>query len=148
MHERMNCDASALITAQQAQMQRFEAYLGQMARILDAQQRSIDALEKDNAMRITINHQQAKALQACVRERAAALCAKYSLDERAHAAAFRSAIKKAVLGDYGIRDLHDLPLGCFTEARERIAAWSSYALVRKRREIDAGKAKEGAAWDS
>lgn len=129
-------EPAALITAQQAQLRQFEAYLGQMARILDAQQRRLDALEKDNAMRITVNHQQAKALQAAIRERASALCAKYSLDEKAHGAAFRSAIKKAVLAEYGIRDLHDIPLGCFPAARDQIAAWSSYALVRKRRAID------------
>lgn len=131
---------SELITAQAAQLKQFESYLAQMARILDATQRRLETLEKDNAMRITINHQQAKALQVCIKERAAALCGRYSLDERAHAAAFRAAIKRSVLRGYGIQDLHDLPLGCFSEAREQITVYTSYALVRKRREIDGKEA--------
>ena len=118
------------------QLKQFENYLGQMARILDAQQRRIDALEKDNAMRITISHQQAKSLQGKMRERAGQICARYTLDARLHGAAIRGAIKKAVLREWGIRDLHDLPLGCFQQAGEQIAAFSDFALVQKRRRIE------------
>ena len=129
---------NSLITAQEAQLKLFEDYLGRMARILDAQQRRIDQLEKDNAMRITINHQQAKALMNKARERAGQICEKYGLEEKAHGAAIRGAIKRAALREYGIRDLHDLPLGSFEDAKALMGAYSDFSLVQKRRKIERG----------
>lgn len=118
------------------QLRQLAQYIGQMARILDIQQQRIDALEQDQAMRITINHQQAKGLQARIRERAAQICGQYGLDERVHGAAIRSAIKRAALQEYGIRDLHDLPLGLWRQCGEMIADWTDFGLVQKRRRID------------
>lgn len=106
-------------------------------------QREVEAMKRDNAHRATINHQQAKALAARIRERAEAICAKYDLEPRAHAAAFRAAIKKSVLNGCGVQDLHDIPLGDYEFIVQQIDSWSSYALVRKRRGIDAAMTKEG-----
>lgn len=103
-------------------------------------QREVEAMKRDNAHRATINHQQAKALAARIRERAEAICGKYQLEPRAHAAAFRAAIKKSVLNGCGVQDLHDIPLGDYEFIVQQIDSWSSYALVRKRREIDGKEA--------
>lgn len=100
-------------------------------------QREVEAMKRDNAHRATVNHQQAKALAARIRERAEAICAKYDLAPRAHAAAFRAAIKKSVLNGCGVQDLHDIPLGDYEFIVQQIDSWSSFALVRKRRGIDA-----------
>ena len=105
-------------------------------------QREVEAMKRDNAHRATINHQQAKALAARIRERAEAICAKYDLEPRAHAAAFRAAIKKSVLNGCGVQDLHDIPLGDYEFIVQQIDSWSSFALVRKRRGIDAAMTKE------
>lgn len=118
------------------QVHQLGTLLERMARILDAQQRRIDQLEKDNAVRITVNHQQAKALQAHMKERAAQICERYALDVRISGAAIRAAIKKAVLREYGVKDLHDLPAASFDAAREQIMSYSNYALVHKRRGIE------------
>lgn len=122
---------------QRGDMQQFARYVGQLAATVTALQRDMEAIKRENAMRITINHQQAKALMQKMRERAGQICERYSLDERKHGAAIRGAIRRAVLSEYGIQDVHDLPLGCFEEARAQIAAYSNFALVRKRREVDA-----------
>lgn len=103
-------------------------------------QREVEAMKRDNAHRATINHQQAKALAARIRDRAEAICAKYDLAPRAHAAAFRAAIKKSVLNGCGVQDLHDIPLGDYEFIVRQIDSWSSFALVRKRREIDGKEA--------
>lgn len=105
-------------------------------------QREVEIMKRDNAHRATINHQQAKALASRIRERAEAICAKYDLEPRAHAAAFRAAIKKSVLNGCGVQDLHDIPLGDYEFTVQQIDSWSSFALVRKRRGIDAAM-KEG-----
>lgn len=106
-------------------------------------QREVEAMKRDNAHRATVNHQQAKALAARIRERAEAICGKYDLEPRAHAAAFRAAIKKSVLNGCGVQDLHDIPLGDYELIVRQIDSWSSFALVRKRRGIDAAMTKEG-----
>lgn len=105
-------------------------------------QREVEEMKRDNAHRATVNHQQAKALGLRIRERAEEICGKYQLEPRAHAAAFRAAIKKSVLGGCGVQDLHDIPLGDYEFTVQQIDSWSSYALVRKRRGIDAAM-KEG-----
>ena len=105
-------------------------------------QREVEAMKRDNAHRATVNHQQAKALAARIRERAEAICAKYDLEPRAHAAAFRASIKKSVLNGCGVQDLHDIPLGDYEFIVQQIDSWSSFALVRKRRGIDAAMTKE------
>ena len=105
-------------------------------------QREVEAMKQDNSRRATVNHQQAKALGLRIRERAEEICGKYQLEPRAHAAAFRAAIKKSVLNGCGVQDLHDIPLGDYEFIAQQIDSWSSFALVRKRRGIDAAMTKE------
>ena len=72
-----------------------------------------------------------------------ALCDKYSLDVRIHGAAFRAAIKKDILSGYAVKDLHDIPLSKWEDCMQRIDAWTSYALVRRRREAEKGAQDHG-----
>ena len=102
-------------------------------------QKEVEELKRDNARKVTINHQQAKGLAARIRQRAEALCEKYDLDPKVHGAAFRAAIKRDVLNGYGVKDPHDIPLRDLPVAMEQIDAWTSYALVRKRRAVDNGR---------
>lgn len=129
--------APAALTQEKAITQ-LGVYVGQLGAMLAAMQRRLDMLEQENKMRLTINHQQARGLQTLIRGRAAALCQKYSLDEKRHGAAFRAAIKRDILRTYGVKDLHDLPLFAQQEVMSRIDGWSDIRLVLKRREIDRG----------
>ena len=95
-----------------------------------------ETLKRDSARQVTGNHQQAKGLGTRIRLRAEALCDKYSLDVRIHGAAFRAAIKKDILSGYAVKDLHDIPLSEWEDCMQRIDAWTSYALVRRRREAE------------
>lgn len=102
-------------------------------------QKEVEGLKRDNAQKVTVNHQQAKGLAARIRQRADALCEKYDLDPKIHGAAFRAAIKRDVLNGCGVKDPHDIPLRDLPLCMEQIDAWTSYALVRKRRAIDNGR---------
>ena len=96
----------------------------------------VETLKRDSARQVTVNHQQAKGLGTRIRQRAEALCDKYGLDARIHGAAFRAAIKKDILSGYAVKDLHDIPLSEWEDCIQRIDAWTSYALVRRRREAE------------
>lgn len=117
-----------------ADLQRLGLYIGQLGRLVATMQARIDALERENGRRVTISHAQALALGRRISLRAGELCEKYRLDEKADQAAFRAAIKKAVLALHGIRDLHDLPLGSLDAAGRAIDNFVSIALVKERRE--------------
>ena len=117
-----------------ADMQRLGLYIGQLGRLVATMQARIDALERENGRRVTISHAQALSLGRRISLRAMELCEKYRLDGKADYAAFRAAIKKALLTQHGIRDLHDLPLGSLDAVGRAIDNFSSIALVRERRE--------------
>lgn len=121
----------------QEDAQAFSRQVNQLAAVLLALQREVDAMRQDNARRVTINHQQAKGLAARMRDRAAAICEKYNFDAKKHAAFFRGAMKKAVLQGWGISDLHDLPLKALEMTIQQIDGWvPGIAAVRKRRAMD------------
>ena len=117
-----------------ADMQRLGLYIGQLGQLVAAMQARLDALERENGRKVTISHAQALSLGRRISLRAMELCEKYRLDGKADQAAFRAAIKKALLAQYAIRDLHDLPLGSLDAAGRAIDNFSSIALVRERRE--------------
>lgn len=131
-------EAEVLNTKQQKDMELLGQYVGQLAGMLMALRQEMEQMKRDSAQRITVSHQQVKTLQEKARARAEQLCAKYGLDMKRHGAALRTAIKKAVLKEYGVQDLHDLPAGCFEAAKEQIAVYSNYALIRKRRSVEGG----------
>ena len=96
----------------------------------------LEAMERENARRVTISHQQALSLQRRMRLRAETICEKYGLEPKRHAAAFRAACKKEVLALYGVKDAHDLPLRDYEAAQRAVDSFSCYALVRKRRAVE------------
>lgn len=117
-----------------ADLQRLGLYIGQLGQLVAAMQARLDALEKENARRVTLSHNQVKALNKRIGIRADDLCAKYQLGDAADVRAFRAAIRKMLLTQYAIRDLHDLPLSSLDAAGRAIDNFSSIALVRERRE--------------
>lgn len=117
-----------------ADLQRLGLYIGQLGQLVAAMQARIDALERENGRRVTISHAQALALGRRISLRAMELCEKYRLDGKADYSAFRAAIKKALLTQYAIRDLHDLPLSSLDAAGRAIDNFVSIALVKERRE--------------
>ena len=98
--------------------------LGEIAR-LNAR---LSALEEDG--KITILHQDALKLGQLIKARARVLADKYQLGP-AGERRIRAAIKRAVLTQYGIRDLHDLPARRLAAARMLIDGWSSYQVIRE-----------------
>lgn len=132
---------SGYVVIRQEDAEMFTRQVRELTAALLLLQKEVEQMKRDNARTVTINHQQARALAARMRERAEALCDKYGLDARIHGAAFRAAIKRDVLGGYGVKDLHDVPLHDLELAMQQIDSWTSYALVRKRRAIDTEGAK-------
>lgn len=88
----------------------------------------IAALEDDG--KVTILHQDALKLGQLIKARARVLADKYQLGP-AGERRIRAAIKRAVLAQYGIRDLHDLPARRLAAARMLIDGWSSYQAIRE-----------------
>lgn len=129
-------EARALIGAQQEQYAQMRQFVAQMAGLVDVLTKRVEAMERENARRVTISHQQALSLQRRMRLRAETICEKYGLEPKRHAAAFRAACKKDVLALYGVKDAHDLPLRDYEAAQRAVDSFSCYALVRKRRAVE------------
>lgn len=90
----------------------------------------IAALEMEEDGKVTILHQDALKLGQLIKARARVLADKYQLGPVGERR-IRAAIKKAVLSQYGIRDLHDLPARRLAAARMLIEGWSSYQAIRE-----------------
>ena len=106
--------------------------ISQMARILEAQESRIRDLET-RQKRFTVTHEEVKQITAMIRRRAEIYGEKYGLTDKASIAAFRGAIKKAILQENGIRDLHDLPECESERAKRLIDNWTSIRMVMDRR---------------
>ncbi len=126
----------ALLARLEMQNRTLGNYLEQMAKLLDATQRRLGELEKQQTA-ATITHKQQKALAAHVKARADELIEKHSLAP-SDGAALRRAMRQAILRQYAIDDLHDLPASCLTLAMATIDRWTSLALIRKLREAANG----------
>lgn len=124
-------DGAFLLPEESARL--LSAQVQQLGRILAAMQRRLDAMEQENARRVTISHAQALQLQKRIRLRAEELCAAYALGDPGDAGAFRAAIKKDLLSRCCVRDLHDLPLCLLDRAVALIGAYSNIGLVMERR---------------
>ena len=105
-----------------------ESQISQLAMMISQLNARLAAMEDDG--KVTILHQDALKLGQLIRERAKVLTDKYQLGP-AGERKLRAAIKKAVLQQYGIRDLHDLPARRLTAARMLIENWSSYQAIRE-----------------
>lgn len=109
------------------------AYLTQMGQIMLQLQRRLDELEMKQKMQ-TLSHDEVLQLMLKIRLRAAEYCTRYELNDRKEETAVRAAIKKAVLKQQGIRDLHDCPQIALEGVVKLIDRWSDIRLVMKMRE--------------
>ena len=112
----------------------------QLLSVVSRLEARIAALEDDG--KVTILHQDALKLGQLIKARARVLADKYQLGP-AGERRIRAAIKKAVLQQYGIRDLHDLPARRLAAARMLIENWSSYQAIREAFDQVAGRREEG-----
>ena len=133
------------VVIRQEDAQAFSREVRELTAALLMLKQEVETLKRDNAQKVTVNHQQAKGLGARIRQRADALCEKDDLDPKIHGAAFRAAIKRDVLSGCGVKDPHDIPLRDLPLCMEQIDAWTSYALVRRRREIEKEAQGHGSA---
>ena len=108
--------------------------VSQMAQIAAGLDRRLRMLEEQLSQKVTISHDQAKRINAAMKERSLAICEKYSLDARACAGTIKAAIQKDFKRQYSIADAHDLPACYYELALSMIREWSSFALVRKIRD--------------
>ena len=108
--------------------------VSQMAQIAAGLDRRLRMLEEQLSQKVTISHDQAKRINAAMKERSLAICEKYSLDARACAGTIKAAIQKDFKKQYSIADAHDLPACYYELAMTMIREWSSFALVRKIRD--------------
>lgn len=108
--------------------------VSQMAQIAAGLDRRLRMLEEQLSQKVTISHDQAKRINAAMKERSLAICEKYSLDARACAGTIKAAIQKDFKRQYSIVDAHDLPACYYELALSMIREWSSFALVRKIRD--------------
>ena len=108
--------------------------VSQMAQIAAGLDRRLRILEEQLSQKVTISHDQAKRINAAMKERSLAICEKYSLDARACAGTIKAAIQKDFKKQYSIADAHDLPACYYELALSMIREWSSFALVRKIRD--------------
>ena len=108
--------------------------VSQMAQIAAGLDRRLRMLEEQLSQKVTISHDQAKRINAAMKERSFAICEKYGLDARACAGTIKAAIQKDFKKQYSIADAHDLPACYYELALSMIREWSSFALVRKIRD--------------
>ena len=108
--------------------------VSQMAQIAAGLDRRLRMLEEQLSQKVTISHDQAKRINAAMKDRSLAICEKYSLDARACAGTIKAAIQKDFKKQYSIADAHDLPACYYELAMTMIREWSSFALVRKIRD--------------
>lgn len=123
---------SELIKLEDRALTRIEQYADRLDALEIAVSALVARLEQSDRS-VTILHADALALQRRIRTRAADLAARYQLTE-AGEKALRSGIKKAVLAQWRVKDLHDLPRRDLEAAGVYVDSWSSFALVKKIRE--------------
>lgn len=108
--------------------------VSQMAQIAAGLDRRLRMLEEQLSQKVTISHDQARRINAAMKDRSLAICERYSLDARACAGTIKAAIQKDFKKQYSIADAHDLPACYYELALSMIREWSSFALVRKIRD--------------
>lgn len=123
---------SELIKLEDRALTRIEQYADRLDALEIAVSALVARLEQSDRS-VTILHADALALQRRIRTRAADLAARYQLPA-AGEKALRGGIKKAVLAQWRIKDLHDLPRRDLEAAGVYVDSWSSFALVKKIRE--------------
>ena len=103
---------------------------------LDALELAVTALVarlEQSDRSVTALHADVLALQRRIRARAADLAARYQLDG-AGEKRVRAGIKKALMDQWRVKDLHDLPKRDLEAAGMYVDTWSSFAMVKRIRE--------------
>ena len=101
----------------------------QLVMVVGRLEARLAALEADKSDKVTILHADVNRLNKMIRQRADVIGARYELDT-AGIRRIRAAIRKDVLKQYGIRDLHDLPAKRLPTCQLLISNWSSLAAVK------------------
>lgn len=122
---------AALSAQQSEQIRQMAQMMVQMAATVQLLRGEVDALKKQQ---VTVTAKQAKALKARIAARSAAICERYALTDPKDQTPFKAAMKREVLRQYGVDDLHDLPAAYYDMAGVLIDNWTSFALVKKVRE--------------
>lgn len=123
-------DVAAML---QANTEQLGTYLVQMAQMMHIMQKRLDELEEKQKA-VTVTHDDAKGIQQLIRMRADEYCEKYGLADVKDAAKIRTAIKKAILVRYGIKDLHDVPAIARQAVEALISRWADIKMVYRIRE--------------
>ena len=113
------------------------AYLVQMAQMMRTMQNRLDEMEASQR-KVSISHRDVLDIQQLIRIRAADYCNKYDIMDAGSVKAIRTAIKRAVLTRYGVKDLHDVPAIALPAVQAQIDHWTDIRIVMKRRQIIAG----------
>lgn len=120
----------------QATADQLRAITEQMAACLLQLDARLRRQEELMQRKVTIPHAKQKQLMAEIRHRAEEIAVKYRLPPES-AKDVRAAIRKDIMAQHGIRDLHDLPESSLGAAMSAIVAWDSYSLIRRlRRELE------------
>lgn len=131
-------DARIIILPETAQAiqqntEQLGAYLVQMGQIMLRMQNRLDELEEKQRL-VTLSHDEVKAVQILIRNRAIEYCEKYGLTDAASRRTISGAVKKAVLNRYGVKDLHDVPAIARQAVESQISKWADIRLAMKCRE--------------
>lgn len=113
----------------------------QLGAVMTALNSRMARMEKILDQKVTVDSRQAKTLQKSVRERAKALCEKHDLSYAQDGKRLRAAINRAVLSQYGVEDIHDIPASYYDLALALIQGWTSFQVIRQIREANQSQSK-------
>lgn len=123
---------------QQRSAQQLEKTVAQLANIVVALSKNMQAMEAVLKARVTITAMQARALKAAVIDRARDICEAQGFPYDKVGRTIRNAILRDFRESYGVKDVHDLPAIYYDAALVMVTEWSSFSLVRQiRARLDA-----------
>lgn len=119
--------------ALQGSVEQLGTYLVQMGTMLIGIQHRLEELE-EKQRQVTLTHEEVKAVQTLIRNRAYEYCEKYQIMAPGSLRSISAGIKKAVLTRYQVKDLHDVPAIARQAVEAQISRWSDIRLMIKCRE--------------
>ena len=105
----------------------------QLGGMITAMQNRLDRLE-ERERAVTLSHAEVKDVMLLIRNRSAEYCEKYGITSTGCLRSVSTAIKKAVLTRYGVKDLHDVPAIARQAVEAQISRWSDIRLMTRCRE--------------
>lgn len=116
-----------VLAALDANVNQLGSVVMKLSTIMLSMQHRLDELE-ENQKRMTVNHEFVKKLQASIRVYADQFCDKFSLPDPKPV---RLAMKKDILKQFQIKDLHDLPDSAKIGVVNYLEHYSNIRLVMK-----------------